>query len=138
EEVLRKLDEDLGLGLEGDTALPSLFQTRDSVRRFAEELEGSMKGAGPRDRMDMGIAFLEMDLPEIAVLQFAAAAGDPALRLGATCLMATAHLASGRPLEAVMVLEPMLTDQEIARAEKLDLIYVMGRAQEALGRREEA
>lgn len=137
EEVLRRLDADLGLGVLQEP-LASLLAEPAAVERFAALSAPELEGTSPRDRLDLGIAFLEMGLPELAILQFEAAGAAPEFRIPAACLQATAQLARGRSLEAIEVLEPLACDQDIEKADKLELIYLMGRAHEARSSREDA
>lgn len=130
EEVLRKLDADLGLGLI-DEPLPSILSDPASVRAFAVAAEVALEGTTARDRLDLGIAFLEMGLAEMAITQFLVAAQGAEFLVSATSLLASAQVVLHRPLEAIQTLEPLIYDQDIARPAKLELIYMMGRAHEA-------
>jgi hypothetical protein len=142
EAVMRQLDRDLKLGVfnEGEAgeslALElSLFEDREGLERFGVKLDKDLAGSTARDRLDIGIGFLEMDLHDLAARQFKAAARDPEHALAATGLLAYALILSGRSFEATLTLEPVLGDSEIPREEKLDFIYLMGRAQERLQNR---
>ncbi len=138
--LIQKLDEDLGLELGDDRPELSLFKdvvfTADSA---------DLRELSAIDKIDLGIAFLEMSLHDQAVphLQSACRAlmvsqAEPARLIEATALLAFALLLSGQPMDASVMLEPILRDTEIEHASKLDLLYLMGRAHEALKMEEAA
>jgi tetratricopeptide (TPR) repeat protein len=135
EAVLHKLDQDLGLGIfpqDGEKIVFSLFE--------------EFSNAGPKDRIDVGVAFLEMGLSNLALQQFQAASKDYAQKYGlnhpdalsATSLMAYALILSGRPLEATFEMQSVLQDSEITPQDKLEFIYLMGRAHESMNKPEVA
>ena len=138
EAVLKKLDLDLGLGLgldrEGGADQAALYGQSEDLKAFGAELEKQLQSASPRDRMDIGIGFLEMGLMDLAIHQFKSAQRASELRSAATGLWAYSLILSGRPFDASQILEPMLSDTELGAEEKIDLFYLMARAQERLGR----
>jgi tetratricopeptide (TPR) repeat protein len=145
EKVLRELDADLGLGLitdgDPDTVRElemSLFQEREEMARFADRVDAEYSKCRPRDRLDIGIAFFEMGLLDLAIRQFTAAARDAETRIPATALLASALMRSGHPFDAVLALEPLISDSELDGADKLELLYLMGRANEQLGKHDAA
>jgi hypothetical protein len=146
--VLRGLDRDLGLGVSED-CMPSLFRDREAMERFAAGMDRDFASSPASERIDLGIAFLEMGLAALAVRHFRAAVGalafelaevtDESVRTGAsapllaaTGLLAFALISDGRGFDATLALQPLLNDVEIARERKLDLMYLMGRAFETL------
>jgi tetratricopeptide (TPR) repeat protein len=131
DQVLRKLDEDLGLGLGLEL---SLLREDEALERFAHDLERELADVSPRDRLDIGIGFLEMGLYGVAIPQFRAAARSEGHLLAASALLSYALILWGRPFEATETLEPLLSDSEIPEPEKLELCYLMGRANEELGK----
>lgn len=138
EAALKKLDLDLGLGLgldrEGGADQSAFYGQSEDLKTFGAELEKQLQSASPRDRMDIGIGFLEMGLMDLAIHQFKSAQRAPELRSAATGLWAYSLILSGRPFDASQTLEPMLSDTELGAEEKIDLYYLMARAQERLGR----
>jgi tetratricopeptide (TPR) repeat protein len=124
----------------------SLFRDSDAMQAFGDRMEQDFALSPPSERVDLGIAFLEMGLCELAIRHFQGAV-DKLTReapvetdslLAATGLVAYAMIQGGRAFDATIVLQPLLNDAEIERARKLDLIYLMGRAFEVLGRLEAA
>jgi hypothetical protein len=139
EAVLRGLDRDLKLGMLDER--PSLFRDDAAMDAFGARMDREHASLPPSERMDLGIAFLEMGLPALAARHFKAA--ESALSLGreaeataellvATGLLAYAYICDGRGFEASLALQPLLNDVEIARERKVDLMYMMGRAFELL------
>ncbi len=137
ERVMRTLDTDLGLGVFEDagTSAPaelSLFSDKKALEAFDRKVGGIMAGSTPPDHIDLGIAFFEMGLYDLAATRFRSAARDPDYQASGRSLEAYALIAGGRPFEAVMVLEPLIGDAEVPQDAKLDAFYLMGRAFELL------
>ena len=128
-EIVRQLDEELRLGIAGNEV---------DLSEFKKQVELQTRGLGARDRLDLGIGFLEMGLHEIALMQFQSAASDSGLGRIARSLEAAAQVAIGKYYEAMSAIEPFLGDQELHDHEKIDLFYLMGRACEGLGKPDEA
>ncbi|MGK5087784.1 hypothetical protein WDW86_09515 [Bdellovibrionota bacterium FG-2] len=145
EALMRKLDQDFGLGLFPDRTSEqsshplALFGSQEAMDQFATKLEGDLKDASVQDRLDVGIAFLEMGLYILAGRQF-----EAAIRIGhppsmpALALLSYAWLLAERPFEAIGVLQPHLGKTELTQEEKLEFFYLMGRAHESLHKLESA
>jgi len=143
--VMKRLDEDLALSVlteenqgAGISSQLSLFGDQKTLEDFAQKLDRELAGTSPRDRMDIGIAFFEMTLYELAIRQFSAARRNSDYQIPATALLAHALIASGRAFEATLALEPVINDTELDKEIKVDFLYLMGRAYEALGKKENA
>lgn len=153
EAVLKGLDRDLGLGMQEDR--PSLFRDREALEQFGARMDRDFSGSPVSERIDLGIAFLEMGLPALAVRHFRAAvstlsfapdaAADQSAEtdastplLVATGLLAYALIVDGRGFDAALALQQILNDVEIQRERKLELIYLMGRAFESLDKHDVA
>jgi tetratricopeptide (TPR) repeat protein len=151
EDVMRELDRDLRLGLfaedgsESSAIELSLFNDREALEVFGDQMDRDFSSSPSTERMDLGIAFLEMGLYTLAVRHFRAAASrlkfedieaSQDLLLSATGLLAYALILGGRAFDATIALQPLLSDSELKAERKLDLIYLMGRAQECLDKRE--
>lgn len=136
----RELGMDRELAFDQKPLEFSLFQDADAMQAYAFRLDRSMRGASPRDRMDLGVGFMEMGLYDLAIRQFRAAdqairdAENPDFELerSALCLLAQALIGANRFYEAILSLERMIMDGEISKKEKTELFYLMGRAQESL------
>jgi tetratricopeptide (TPR) repeat protein len=99
---------------------------------FHASLERLCAEATAQDRIDLGIAFLEMEFYEAAVRMFRAAAADESVERRARALLATALVAKGNGFEAMIELEALVADQSAPPEEKVDYGYLAGRAQESL------
>ncbi len=140
--VMQELDRDLKLGVfEG----LSLFKEPGALAELASVLDREYEGARPVDRLDIGIAFLEMEVFDIAIRQFRVAVRDLAsnpdaatvdLMVSATSLLAYSLIQGGKAFEATIELQGLLRDSELMPERKLELIYLMGRAHEALSKPE--
>lgn len=130
DEVMQNLDRDLSLGV--CAVATTLFPSKAQMESFAYKLDGDLRAFSSRDRMDIGIAFLEMSLFDLAIRQFRAAARDQLWLVASSSLLAYSLILSDRPFEAVLTLEPLLEDSELKQEEKTDLMYLMARAYERL------
>lgn len=132
-EILRELDRDLDLNvLDGQL---SLFEEQKAIEEFAQKLDRDLSAGqvGLQDRMDIGIAFMEMGLHDLASRVFKTAvtlSSDKESLLSFTGLLAYSLILAGRPYDATLNIQPVLRDTEIKREEKLELFYLMGRAHE--------
>jgi tetratricopeptide (TPR) repeat protein len=159
--VMQSLDRDLKLGIfdqdgpngpaSGEAREPqlSLFKDRASMDAFGAQMDRDFGGRPAPERIDLGVAFLEMGLYDLSVRHFQAAVNSLVLEelkeggvsdalLAATGLLAYALVLGGRAFEATHKLQDLLNDADVERPRKLDLIYLMGRACEAMGKRAES
>lgn len=138
-ELIESLDRDLSLGIiSGDIKTSG---TGENLDRFLADMEMAMVGSVGKDRIDLGIAFLEMDSPEVAIHHFKIARRTfeaqekpDTLQLQASiALLAQAYLSAKKPLEALLLLQEAVKGGLCA-----EYLYLMGRACESLGKRDEA
>lgn len=132
DEIMRKLDRDLQLGIFSERIELELFQNKEALEAFTAQLEKEFSGTSAQDRVDLGIGFLEMGLYDLAARQFRSAIQDPGFALTANSLLAYTLVLANRPFEAVLLIEPILEDSELSREEKIHFLYLMGRAHERL------
>lgn len=144
--IMRSLDRDLGLGMFAETAgsnpTPGFPMAADpkALEEYSEALERQLRDATGQDRMDLGIAFLEMGVPELAERQFRVACrilvSDPDVNssgiLPATALLAHALILLGRAFDATITIQAVLRDTEIKHENKIEFFYLMGRAYETM------
>ena len=132
DQILRALDQEFDLGIcPGE-------KTKSGVVFKQLELEVSGVGATSRDRLDLAISFLEMDLYAHAaqLLKSVIRAGEyPEVAIS---LLAYCHLMNEEPFETIEVLQPFLNDMDIAERDKVEFYYLMARANQALGKKPEA
>ena len=144
--VLKDLDRDLNLGIleqeqaQGVGAL-SLFEDRRALDEFGKKLDSEMVSSSVSDRVDLGIAFLEMGLYDLAIRIFDAVMQRLILEpeetayqlISVTGLLSYTYILAGRAFDATMLMQPILAESEVQPVDKLDLIYLMARAYEVLG-----
>jgi len=134
ETVLKELEHDLG-----ESPVPDgPFETEAGKAAFIAHLESQCQDATPQDRLDLGIAFLEMEVYSIAIDQFQVAARSPAYERRAIALGAYAKILANRAFDALLDLDPLVADASIEPRDKVDYGYLVGRAYETLGRYDQA
>lgn len=152
ESVMRKLDQDLNLGVFSNAIHSvsleqlSLFQDPDFFQGFYQQLEKDLQGSLAQDWIDLGIAFLEMDLFTIAARLFLGAcrridvsdSNSREMELSATCLLALSLILSERPYEAISKIQPFLGDADLKQEQRVELFYLMGRTYESMSKIEPA
>ncbi|MGE0614317.1 MAG: tetratricopeptide repeat protein [Bacteriovoracia bacterium] len=143
ESIIAELDESLGLQLDdgGDTLLAQLFKDDRDVREFKRRLDEDLASLAAPERLDVGIAYFQMGLPDIAFAQFDAVrktSTDGDLIYISTTLVAQAQLAMRKPFEALVSLEAFLGSSDLSSDQKLNLYYLMGVAHQQIGSAPEA
>ena len=134
EGVISSLDQDLKLNISPLSEM-DLFQDRARLEKFSRKLDQDLVGLSVQERTDIGIAFLEMGLNEMAARQFRSALrSDGADRPKVATLLATALLQANQPYEAVLILESWLSDSEMTPSERIHFYYLMGRSYERLNK----
>ncbi len=151
--VLKKLDHELQLGLFSSTADSRTLSPRlgdvwapEISEQLIHEVDQKYFDASTQDWIDLGIAFLEMELSSVATHLFTRASqrlnssssDTPLLSRSVICLLALSLLHQGKPFEAFIQLQPLVRDFEIQNADKLELFYLMGRAYDLMGKSEMA
>jgi tetratricopeptide (TPR) repeat protein len=134
EDVLRELEEELGLD-----------EARDE-KGEPVTVRADVEGASESDRIDLGIAFIEMGLHEEAIQHLKAALEmiesqlEPNMvqKTSATALLARAYLSGQKPFEAIHLLHAILRDAEVPPADKIEFFYLMGISFEQTGDRKGA
>lgn len=140
DEVMRDLDQDLKLGM---------FNKSSSTHSLAPLEDLELSG---QNRIDLGIAFLEMGHYELAVRHLKVAfqyfleesvnevhvsVENISLNiLVATSLLAYALILAERPYEAAQVLQEQIQNSSISCENQLEFLYLMGRAYEAMNQEE--
>jgi tetratricopeptide (TPR) repeat protein len=133
EDVLRELEEDFGLEERGQE-VP------------AATVKADVNGASESDRIDLGIAFIEMGLYDQAIAHLNSALElierkdtlDLLQKISAAALLARAYLLGQRPYDAIHLLHAIARDGDIAPQDKVEFFYLMGMAYEQAGDRKAA
>jgi tetratricopeptide (TPR) repeat protein len=156
DDVVDILDREFSLGISSE-AERQMREPGEGFDRVLSDMETALAGCAGRDRIDVGIAFLEMGSPNVAEHHFRAACGffqrqaqneaegegaveNRRLLIASTALLAHSQLSTGHALEALYTLQEALKSFSTAALSigEVELLYLMGRATEAIGRREEA
>lgn len=135
EEAVRELEEAIG-------SEPARRDTQNTPIIAQESIKDLTAG----DRVDIGIAFMEMGAYDKAAEIFLTALHfiDPSTPEGrgqhnaTNVLLARAFLDSGRSFEAIQILHPLVRSDEIAVEEKVEFFYLMGIAHEMRNERKVA
>ncbi len=141
DEIVGRLDRDLKLGLQ--SARPSLIAEKSQVDELVSSIEASLAkdgGESEQDRVDIAIGFLEMGVFEVATRLLRPLVHSDSIdrRVSAAALLALSLISSGQAFEATLVLQPLLQEPELARAQRAELLYLMGRASESMEKPGEA
>jgi tetratricopeptide (TPR) repeat protein len=150
EQVIQNLETDLQklgfqFGLKPDQAREAL-QDPALFEGFCAKIEEQLSGASSQDWIDLGVAFIEMELDDIAARWFHLALqtidlSGPDVQaqvISATGLLATVLIQSGKALEASCRLEPLVRDSDIRAEDKIELFYLMARSYELQGKEQMA
>jgi len=144
--LLEKLDSDLELGLfeAGSMLGPpvehlELLSNPQELESLTHKIDSLYAQSNPQDRVDIGIALMELGMTDLAIRQFEKVCSDrlgceKAFLISTTGLIGTALLLSGRPFDAISRMAPLINDSDVPIQEKLDLMYLTARAHEAIGR----
>jgi tetratricopeptide (TPR) repeat protein len=136
EEVLRKLDEDWALGvLESRGPGLSLWTNHEHLKALEQVLLKQVSGSSLRERTDLAVGFLQMEMPSIAVAVLAPVKSE---QLRAATLYAAALLQNGNAYECLAELEVALRDLELEPDLRREVLYLMARAREVLKQHDEA
>lgn len=111
----------------------NFFGTPEAQAGFLLGIENLCAGASARDRLDLGIGFLELELFEVAIRIFQSTVAMDPFDRRARALLATAWIARGSGFEAMMEIEMLISDQSVPEEERTEYGYLAGRAQELLG-----
>lgn len=97
----------------------------------------SQQAVSPADRYERGIALKKASLFKAAIEQFELAAGERTLAVKAYAQIGLCHKLSGRYDEAVPAFQRALKAIPASSKETVQILYVLGRTLESLGRIEE-
>ncbi|MBU6374444.1 MAG: hypothetical protein KGQ59_00455 [Bdellovibrionales bacterium] len=131
--VLHKLEEDWRLGLEiGESGRLSLLASNDAQADFIRCVLEQATSLSTRERADLAIGFLQMELPEVAISLLQP--GSTQSGVG-SALYCWALLQAGKAFECVSVLDVRLRDDSLSADVRREMEYLMARSREALGER---
>jgi tetratricopeptide (TPR) repeat protein len=110
---------------------------RDALAEFKRALDQNLPIEDHQAHYDLGIAFKEMGLLDEAISEFQKALRAPQVRLRTSEALGEVFFDQGRPAVAETVLRGVENSAE-GDAEKIGVLYWLGRSLEAQGRRQEA
>lgn len=134
-QVLEKLDNDLRIGVFRDVLkpVPQLFSDETVYRQYSNYVQEVAAKLNPKEKIDLGVAFLEMGLYRIAENIFSDASRNDAVRFRSMYLLAISLIYGGKAIEATIQLTPLVRDLALAGSpEVIDFLYLMGLAFEKL------
>lgn len=138
--VLSRLERDLRLGVERTEAkiVPDLFADAGELAKYKQSVLDTVLPLPPRERIDVGVGFLEMGLFEIAHAIFETVVRYEEYRVEGMYLLGLALICGGKAIEATIRLEPYARDLTLTESQKTDFLYLMGMAFERLGEKQKA
>lgn len=152
DKVMRELDKDLNLGIfrEQNKALPdvaelSLFKDKEGMEEFEANLRKALVGSKAKDKLDTAIAFIEMGLYKISINILLSAKKQVEKKennknemINTVSILAFAYIENGSPYKAIMEIQNLIEDREVEVGEKVELYYLMGKANAELGKKKES
>lgn len=132
--VVEKLEKELRINLDRADIkpVPDLFDNVEAFGRYREKILETSFSLPARDRIDLGIAHLEMGMFEIAQSIFESIVRYDEFRLSGMYLLGVALIYGGKAIEATIRLEPLCRDLTLGEGPKADYMYLMGLAFERL------
>ena len=135
--ALRSLDRDFNLGFFGPdgtefSPAEAIFDSDSEMEKLGIKLDEEYRDFSAMQRIDIGIAYLEMGFYRIALLQFEAASHDDMLYLAGVALQAHTLILMGKAFEATLLLSALVRDSGTLEEKKLEPYYLLGRAHEVL------
>ena len=133
-DTLSALEKEFGISLGED----SFLEQKQAIEEFRRSVQRQISRLNSKEAMDMGIGFLEMGIGSIAGDLFKKVHRESFLGeklnrsdyMSSTYLLAQSYLIQNLPLEAIGVLEKLLSNPEFDAAEKCEGAYLMGVANE--------
>lgn len=112
--------------------VPDLFRDNSASERYKDKVLALVAASDPRDRLDFGVAHLEMGLYDVAQAIFETVLRHEKYRVVGMYLLGLALIYGGNSIEATIRLEPMARDLTLSEPQKTDFLYLMGLAFERL------
>ncbi|MEN9723708.1 MAG: hypothetical protein RJB38_1694 [Pseudomonadota bacterium] len=130
ERVLQQLERDWQLGIEADSGSASAWGPLRDQSALAESVAKQVARSSERERQDLAIGFLQMQLPEVALAILPALTTASAAYETIRC---TALLGAGQALQCAVELEARLREEGLRPEERCEMEYLLARAQEQIG-----
>lgn len=132
--IIERLEKDLGISIQKPAVavVPDLFRDELTLGKYNDHILKTVLKLHPHDRIDVGVAYFEMGLYDLARAIFDSIVRYDEFRVQATYLLGLALIHGGKAIEATLRLEPMARDMSLPESDKVDFLYLMGMAFEAL------
>jgi tetratricopeptide (TPR) repeat protein len=132
--VLERLEKELHINLSKTELkpVPDLFPDQMALAKYRDRLMESVVALPPRDRIDIGIAHLEMGLFEVAQTIFETVVRYEEHKLSGMYLLGLALIYGDKAIEASIRLEPLARELTLSEEQKTHFLYLMGLAFERL------
>ena len=110
----------------------------EMLDKFKEGISRNVDEEDFESHYDLGIAFREMGLLDEAIGSFQKAARGPSQRVRASEAIGECFMDKGEAGVTMTVLERLVRETDMSDAQLVGVLYLLGRAAEALGRNSEA
>lgn len=132
--VLEKLEKELRISVSKSELrpVPDLFRDEAELARYKRQVLEVADSLPPKDRMDVGIAHLEMGFYDIAQSIFESVIHADSAKHTGMYLLGLSLIYGGKAIEATIRLEPLCRDLTLVEGPKTDFLYLMGLAFEHL------
>jgi tetratricopeptide (TPR) repeat protein len=110
----------------------------DMLRKFKQGVAENVDEEDYQSHYDLGVAYKEMGLVDEAIAEFQKALRAPAGRMRTYEAIGQCFLEKGQPQMAVTILGRALNEKGVDDEQLVSVLYLMGRANEELGRRDDA
>ncbi len=135
EDVVERLERDhlLNFGNLDLKIVPDLFPTKVAYDKYNDRVVSEVVQLAIKNRIDVGVAHMEMGLYEVAVAVFETVVRYEEQKLEGTYLLCLSLIHANRAIEATIRLEPLARDMTLPENYKTDFLYLMALAFEKLG-----
>ena len=110
----------------------------DMLRKFKQGVAENVDEEDYQSHYDLGVAYKEMGLVDEAIAEFQKALRAPAGRMRTYEAIGQCFLEKGQPQMAVTILGRALNEKGVDDEQLISVLYLMGRANEELGRGDQA
>jgi tetratricopeptide (TPR) repeat protein len=110
----------------------------EMLQKFKEGVAQSVDIEDFASHYDLGVAFREMGLVDEAISAFQRALRGPGQKIRASEALGECFIDKGQPAVAVTVLDRVVRDPALDDEKLIGVLYLMGKASEALGKQSEA
>lgn len=110
----------------------------DMLKKFKQGVAENVEAEDYQSHYDLGVAFKEMGLVDEAIAEFQKALRGPENRVRTYEAIGQCFIEKGQDQMAATILARALGEKQLTDDQLIGVLYLLGRANEALGRHEEA